>query len=210
MPKGKLITLEGIDGSGKTTQQKLLGSYLSDEGFTTHLLREPGDTRLGEAVRDILLGHSTQRTDINPIAEYLLFAVARSQFVTENLEPALEKLDFVISDRFIDSSVAYQGYGHGVNLSLIENVNSFITNGIKPDLTIVFDISIEKAFSRLPTSQDRMEKYGKDFFKRVRAGYLTIAEDEPERVVVIDADRDMEIISLEVNEVVMELIKTAR
>lgn len=181
-----LISFEGIDGSGKSTQIHLLSNYLIKSGFELVNVREPGGTGFSEAIREILL---SGKYDINPIAELMLFDSARSQLINEVIKPALEQGIIVICDRFFDSTTAYQGYGRGLDLSSVETINNIAVNGLKPDITFFLDISIETSILRTKNKKyDRIESAGFDFYKKVRNGFLTIAAQEPDRIVVINSE----------------------
>ena len=198
MRSGKLITLEGIDGSGKSTQAKRLCAYIKDKGMDCKLLREPGGTDVGEAVRDLLLAAAGEGLQMNPLTEYLLFSASRAELSRTLIKPLLEQGIIVILDRFGDSSTAYQGFGHGVDRDFIIRTNEIATGGLKPDLTLLFDIDPETALVRPGDFNDRIEKRGLEFFNRVREGFLTIAGQEPERFRVVDASQDIETIWEEV------------
>ena len=185
---GKLITFEGIDGSGKTTQINLLESELKQQGISTLVLREPGGTMLSEKIREILLDRDNIAP--SPSAESLLFVAARAQLMAEKIKPALELDQFVICDRFADSTVAYQGYGRGMNVEYLDELNNFATDSIQPDLTIILDIDPKKAALRMGSDvPDRMESTGSEFFLKVRAGYYEISHRFPLRCVIINGDQ---------------------
>ena len=185
---GKFITFEGIDGSGKTTQIDLLEDELKQQGISTLILREPGGTRLSEKIRDILLDR--ENINLSPSSESLLFISARAQLVAEKIKPALLRNQFVICDRFADSTVAYQGYGRGLNVEYLEELNNFATDSIQPDLTIILDVDPEKAALRIGSDvPDRMELTGIEFFLKVRKGYYEISHRFPLRCVIIDGDQ---------------------
>ena len=185
---GKFITFEGIDGSGKTTQIKLLELELQRRGIPTLILREPGGTKLSEKIRDILLDRNNMT--LSPSAESLLFVAARAQLMVEKIQPALKQGKFVISDRFSDSTVAYQGFGRGLKVEYLEELNNFATDNIQPDLTIILDIDPKKAVLRRGSDvPDRMESTGSEFFLKVRAGYYEISRRFPLRCVIIDGDQ---------------------
>lgn len=178
------ITFEGADGCGKTTQIELLNKYLQEKGFKTLVTREPGAKGLGEKLREILLNYDGE---VSPNCESFLFLADRAQHVDCVIKPALKDGVIVLCDRHTDSTVAYQGYGRQLDIEQIKKLNEIAVNGLKPDLTIVFDIDIETSMQRVGKTKDRMESAGMDFFNRVRNGYLAIAKDEPNRVKVINA-----------------------
>jgi dTMP kinase len=187
--RGCLVTLEGGEGSGKTTQGRLLAEWLRGLGVAVTVTREPGGTEVGERLRALLLDPNLGA--VRPEAEMLLFAAARAQAVTEVIAPALARGDVVICDRFVDSSLAYQGYGLGVDLGFIRSVNERIAAGIVPDLTLLFDVPRPVGAARGgPGRQpDRIEQRPETFHEAVRRGYLDLARQEPQRFCVIDAAR---------------------
>lgn len=187
--KGKFITFEGADGCGKTTQLNLLKDYLLSKGYDVLVTREPGAKGLGEKVRDILLNYDGVVSDR---CESFLFLADRAQHIDTIVKPAVDRGAIVLCDRHTDSTVAYQGYGRGLDINQINMLNNIATNGMKPDLTFVFDVDIETSMSRVGSEKDRMESAGIDFFNRVRNGYLKIAEEEPGRVKVIDSTLSIE------------------
>ena len=180
------LTFEGIDGCGKSTQLNLLADYFRAAEREVVTTREPGGTQLAEAIRHYLL-HTQQ--PLAQRAELLLFGAARAQHVEEVIRPALKRGAIVLSDRFMDSSVAYQGAGLGLAISFIKQMNAFATWSAQPDLTLVFDVNVETAAQRrrATRSDDRIEARGDEFQEKVRQGFLEIAQDEPKRVVIIDA-----------------------
>lgn len=184
------ITFEGIDGCGKSTHAKLLSDFLNRKGFRTLILREPGGTDFSEKIREILL---TSDYELNPQIELLLFEAARSHLTQNVINRELQSGTAVISDRFFDSTTAYQGYGRGIDMEIIKICNHLATNGLKPDLTFFLDLEINEALSR---SKDRIldniEKSGNSFFEKVVDGYKKIAKDEPDRVVIINANGSIE------------------
>lgn len=202
MTKGLFITFEGADGCGKTTQMKLIDEYLRGKGFRTLMTREPGAKGLGERVREILLNYDGE---VSPACESFLFLADRAQNMDCIIKPAVEKGVIVLCDRHTDSTIAYQGYGRGVNIDELKNLNNIATGGRKPDLTIVFDIDVQTSQARVGEEKDRMESAGVEFFERVRKGYLEIAKLEPERVKVVDSMRAIE----EIHNEVVELIENA-
>ena len=188
--KGCFITFEGIDGCGKTTQMELLQKYLETEkGLTVLKTREPGGKGLGEEVRKLLLNYDGE---VSPKCESFLFLADRAQNIDIIVNPAIERGEVVLCDRHTDSTIAYQGYGRGVNIEELKKLNDLATGGKKPDLTIVFDIDVETSMKRVGKERDRMEESGEKFFKAVRQGYLEIAKTEPERVKIIDATQTIE------------------
>lgn len=154
--KGKLITFEGSEGSGKSTQSKLLYQYLKNKGYKVIYLREPGTTRISEKIRDILL--DAKNTSMRPICETLLYMAARAQLVDEVIRPALSLGKIVICDRFLDSTLAYQGYGLGIDIQAIKCIGDFATHGIKPDLTIFLDLPVKHGLKYRSATKDRIEK----------------------------------------------------
>ena len=198
MKKGKFITFEGADGCGKTTQLLLLRDYLINKGYEVVLTREPGAKGLGERIRDILLNYEGEVSDR---CESFLFLADRAQNIDTIVIPAIEQGKIVLCDRHTDSTVAYQGYGRGLDVEQINMLNNLATKGLKPDLTLVFDVDVRTSMKRVGTSKDRMESAGMEFFNRVRNGYLELAKLEPERIKVVDATKSIE----EVHECVVEI-----
>ena len=179
------ITFEGIDGSGKTTQVELLKLYFENLGKTVITIRDPGSTLISEKIRNILL--DSNNLSISPQSETLLFTAARAQIVHEVIKPSLEKNKIVICDRFIDSTSAYQGYGRDMNLVNIGYLNKFAMQGVHPNFTFLIDISTQESTNRLnKSSLDRMELAGNDFYEKVRAGYIDLVKNFPERIFRID------------------------
>jgi len=189
MKKGLFITFEGIDGCGKTTQINLLKDYLEKNGHTVVLTREPGAKGLGEKVREILLNYDG---DVSSRCESFLFLADRAQNIDIIVKPAIEKGYIVLCDRHTDSSVAYQGYGRKLDINGIKDLNNLATNNMQPDLTFIFDISIDTSLSRIGKARDRMEKAGIEFFNRVRNGYIEISKQEPERVKLLNGNSSVE------------------
>jgi len=209
--RGKFITFEGIDGSGKSTQLRMLASELRVRGFDVLTTCEPGGTPLGRRLREVFL--ETEET-VAPLAELLLFAADRAQHVNFLVEPALENGKIVISDRYSDATAAYQGAGRGFDEQSINQVIRLATGGLKPDLTLFFDISVKEAISRTNSRSDgggeqknRMDSETVEFYERVREAYLQIAENEPERFCVVDASGAIDEIKTKVLELVTEFLK---
>lgn len=200
MMQGLFITFEGPDGCGKTTQMKLLAEYLEKKGEEVVLTREPGGKGLGEKVREILLNYDGEVSDR---CESFLFLADRAQNIDIIVNPAVKAGKIVLCDRHIDSTVAYQGYGRGLDIERINMLNSLATNGKKPDLTFVFDVDVETSMKRVGKEKDRMESAGIDFHNRVRQGYLELAKQEPNRIKVIDATKSIE----EIHDEVINILK---
>lgn len=199
MAKGLFITFEGGDGCGKTTQINLLDEYLRNKGYKTLLTREPGSKGLGVKLREILLNYDGE---VSPVCESFLFLADRAQHVDCIIKPALEEGVIVLCDRHTDSTVAYQGYGRGLDLEQIHKLNKIATSGLKPDLTIVLDVDVETSQKRVGAEKDRMESAGIEFFERVRQGFLEISKQEPERVKVVDSIQTIEQIHKQILELV--------
>lgn len=189
--KGLFITLEGGDGAGKSTQIRNITKYFADKGMTVTHTREPGGPPISEKLREILL--DTANTEMHPVTEMLIYAAARAQHVRETVAPALERGEVVICDRYVDSSIAYQAYGRELG-DMVAEVNMHATGGLKPDLTIWLDIDPEKGKARASGDKgpDRLDLESAAFHERVRSGYASIAEAEPERFRRIDASGTIE------------------
>ena len=202
MMQGLFITFEGPDGCGKTTQMKLLAEYFKKKGKEVVLTREPGGKGLGEKVREILLNYDGEVSDR---CESFLFLAYRAQNIDIIVNPAVKEGKIVLCDRHIDSTVAYQGYGRGLNIDRINMLNNLATNGKKPDLTLVFDVDVETSMKRVGKEKDRMESAGIDFHNRVRKGYLELAKQEPKRIKVLDATKSIEEIHKDVINILAEV-----
>ena len=203
--RGKFITIEGTDGSGKSTQIGLLMDYLNKKGVDVLFTREPGGTPIGEKIREIIL--DVNNREMAPETEALLYAASRSQHVRKII-PAVEAGKIVICDRFVDSSLAYQGAARRMGMETIMEMNRAALGGIMPDLTVFFDLSPEKGILRKKNERtlDRLEQEKIDFHKRVYDGYKQLCEKYPERIKAIDADRSVEEVHLEVREVIDGLL----
>jgi len=193
------ITFEGPEGSGKTTQMELLRDYLEEKGYSVLATREPGGTSIGDQIRAILL--DPRNTEILPASEALLFSAARAQIVHQVIRPYLQQGGIVLCDRYADSTLVYQGYGHGLDLEMLHTITALATGGLKPDLTIYLDIDVEEGLRRKlaaheaeRTEWNRLDQQELDFHRRVREGYLEMAAKEPERWLVIDATQSVEAI----------------
>lgn len=202
MMQGLFITFEGPDGCGKTTQMKLLAEYFKKKGKEVVLTREPGGKGLGEKVREILLNYDGEVSDR---CESFLFLADRAQNIDIIVNPAVKEGKIVLCDRHIDSTVAYQGYGRGLNIDRINMLNNLATNEKKPDLTLVFDVDVETSMKRVGKEKDRMESAGIDFHNRVRKGYLELAKQEPKRIKVLDATKSIEEIHKDVINILAEV-----
>jgi dTMP kinase len=193
------ITFEGEEGSGKSYQAEELQKWLSVQGIPVILTHEPGGTKLGEKISDLVKW--AKETDMSPMTELMLFNASRSQHVKEVIRPALDEGKVVICDRFYDSTAAYQSYGRGLDLETVKRINTTAAGGLRPDLTILLDISIEDGLARKSGEKlDRFEQEDTEFHRRVRVGYLKLAEEESERWLVIDAMRSREQISATIQE----------
>jgi dTMP kinase len=200
------ISFEGIDGSGKSTQLTMLREWLEERNMHVVTVREPGATMLSEAIREILLSN---KQTITPTAELLLFSAARAQLVERVIQPALAAGDVVLCDRYVDSTTAYQGFGRQLDMEQVHLCNSLATRGVMPHVTFFIDVPYEEAQQRMhfhPSGgePDRMERSGRAFFDRVRQGYQTIANDEPQRFVVVEGVQDRAAIHAEIVQQVAE------
>jgi len=187
--KGLFITFEGADGCGKTTQLNLLAQLLKEKGQEVIITREPGAKGLGEKVREILLNYDGE---VSSNCEAFLFLADRAQHIDLIVKPAIAEGKIVLCDRHTDSTLAYQGYGRGVDLAQLKMLNGLATSGFVPDLTFVFDIDVETSMARVGKNKDRMESAGVEFHEKVRKGYLEIAKQEPSRVKVINSKDSIE------------------
>lgn len=210
--RGKFITLEGPEGSGKSTQAKTLIQRLAERGIEAIYTREPGGTVLGEAIRNILQHNQAGETPCER-AELLLFEASRNQLVEKVIRPNLEKGIWVICDRFMDSTTAYQGYGRGLPVEEIQAINRFTVNGLSPDLTLLLDLDVATGFERIAQrhlargeSADRFEQEERSFHERVRAGYLKLAQKEPERFRVVNAAQQSDAVASDVWNIVEKSI----
>jgi dTMP kinase len=181
------ITLEGPDGSGKTTQIHRLYDRLVAAGYAPLLTREPGGTPIGDQIRDVL--HSLANDDMVDTTEILLYSASRAQLVAQVIRPALEKGRLVLCDRYADSTMAYQGYGRRLDLDALQVITQFATGGLRPDLTILLDVDVQTGLGRKQAAEEwnRMDQQAIDFHQRTRAGYLALAAAEPDRWITVDA-----------------------
>jgi dTMP kinase len=198
------ISLEGPEGSGKTSQLPALAEYLRQHGFSVLTTREPGGTSIGEQIRTVL--HTLENKEMNPRTEILLFQASRAQLVEQIIKPQLKKGGVVLSDRYADSTLAYQGYGHQIDIESLRVLVTFATGGLKPDLTILLDVDVETGLRRkeLKGEWNRLDAYDLEFHKRVRQGYLQLVQAEPERWVVVDASHSPKKVQDELRRVVAE------
>ena len=203
LKKGYFITFEGADGCGKTTQIKLINQWLNENSIDTVLTLEPGDTELGKSLRQILLHYDKP---VANAAETFLYLADRAQHVKYLIQPALKDKKVILCDRYTDSTVAYQGYGRGEDTERINYLNNIATEGLEPDLTLVFDVKSETAQKRVGKDKDRLESEGMDFHKKVRLGYLELAKKYPHRIKVIDANRGIEEVFSSTKEAIGELL----
>lgn len=216
MAQGLLITFEGTEGGGKSTQIMLLAERLRQQGFKVRTLREPGGTPIGEEVRHTLK-HSLVNGAMTPEAELLLMNASRAQLVREVIRPALAAGEIVLCDRFYDSSVAYQGYGRGLDLALVKSIIDFAVGETRPVLTLLLDVPLAVSESRRrtrlanePPQRDRLEEADRGFFERVEKGFRAMAAAEPARIKAIDATQSVEKVNLEIWRAVEKLLaKTA-
>ncbi len=192
---GYFITLEGPEGCGKSSQKQPLIEMLEQKGLTVCFTREPGGTPIGEQIRAVII--SLQNTEMHPRTEGLLFQAARAQIVEQLIRPRLQQGEVVISDRFFDSTFAYQGYGHGQKISDIKMLTEYATGGLVPDLTVLMDVDVEVGLNRKGKSVEwnRLDAFARDFHQKVRDGYLEMARQDPNRWVIIDANQSVEEVS---------------
>ena len=206
---GKFITFEGPEGSGKTTQIALLKQYLCKRGFSVLTTREPGGEKVAEKIRRILL---SPQYSLEPLAELFLYASSRIQHVEKVIRPALRKGKIVLSDRFCDATLAYQGYGRKLSREFIKKINRLSTGGLKPDITILLDIEarlgLKKArhIKKFSNSVDRIEKESLTFHRRVRQGYLKLAQKEPKRIKVVKVKKEIKETQAEIRKIVSNVI----
>lgn len=198
------ITLEGPEGSGKTSQLALLVDFLRKQGYTVLATREPGGTQIGDQIRGILSDMANQ--EMRPRTELLLFQASRAQLVEQVIRPYLQAGGIVLCDRYADSTLAYQGYGHQTfPLEQVQAIIHFATGGLKPDLTLLLDVDVKAGLQRRAEDGDwnRLDAYQLEFHQRVRQGYLQMVQAEPQRWVIIDAARSMDEVQAEIREVVL-------
>ena len=212
MSKGIFISLEGPDGAGKTSVLEALIPILEAKGQAFVTTREPGGVAVAEKIRDVVL--DPKHTEIDEKTELLLYIASRRQHLVERILPALDRGEMVLVDRFIDSSVAYQGFGRGLKVADIDWLNDFATDGLKPDLTLYFDIEAEEGLARIAKSKergaDRLDRESVEWHQRVREGYLSILEKEPNRVRKMDASQPLEKVVADTLAVLAERVESLR
>jgi dTMP kinase len=206
--RGRFITLEGIEGSGKTTQAALLRDFLTSKGHDVVITREPGGSPIAEKIREILL--DPRNLKMVPLAELFLYEASRTQHVAEVIRPALEAGRWVLCDRFFDASTAYQGNARGLGMKMVAELNLVATSGLVPDLTLVLDLPVEVGLKRLARSPDRIESETLDFHERVRQGYLEMAEGDPSRIKVVDASGTIDDIHVRIRGTVESWLSSLR
>lgn len=202
------ITLEGPEGSGKTSQLPALVGYLRDSGYEVVVTREPGGTAVGDQIREVLM--NLENVSIVPRTEILLFLAARAQHVEGLIRPALEAGKVVLCDRFGDSTLAYQGYGHETDLDTLRFLLNYSTGGLQPDLTLLLDVPVKAGLARKldnSTEWNRLDAYAEAFHERVRQGYLSLAAEEPDRWMVIDATQNIDQVQSAMREAIMSRLK---
>lgn len=199
------ITLEGPEGSGKSTQLSLLAAFLEESGYSVVATREPGGTDIGDQIRDVL--HDVRNTAMKPETEFLLYSASRAQLVREVINPALADKKVVLCDRFADSTIAYQGYGRGLDLEALRAITRFATGGLVPDITFLLDIDVQEGLNRRINGADEMNRLDLEaiaFHQRVRDGYHQMAAAEPDRWVVVDAGQSPEEIQRELRAITLD------
>jgi dTMP kinase len=198
------ITFEGPEGSGKTSHLSLLKDFLSEAGYQVLCTREPGGTSIGDQIREVILNN--QNTEMHPRSEILLFQASRAQLVEEVINPRIKNGEIVLCDRYMDSTIAYQGYGHQVNLAQLRSIIGFATGGLIPGLTILLDLDVRMGLQRRQKDGDvnRLDKFEVEFHQRVRDGYHAMVKAEPERWVVIDAGQPFETVQRELQDVIIQ------
>lgn len=202
------VTFEGPDGSGKTTQIRLLCAYLEEKGYPVCQTREPGGTSIGDQIRQVL--HDTTNVEMQATTEILLYSASRAQLVDEVIRPALARSQIVLCDRYAESTLAYQGYGRQLDLGILQAITAFATGGLQPDLIVYLDISVEEGLRRKRRAHEieedewnRMDQQAVNFYRRVRQGYLRLAGEEPTRWLIVDARQPVEAIQESIRQAVL-------
>ncbi|MCJ7701624.1 MAG: dTMP kinase [Anaerolineales bacterium] len=201
------ITLEGPEGSGKTSHIPILRDHLQAAGYTVFCTREPGGTSIGDQIREVLLAN--KNTEMHPRTEILLFQASRAQLVEQEIIPRIQRGEIVLCDRYADSTIAYQGYGHRINLEQLGSIVDFATGGLKPNLSLLLDLDVEVGLKRRMKDGDvnRLDAFELEFHQRVRAGYHQLVTSEPDRWVVIDANQAFETVQLDLQNVISAWLK---
>jgi dTMP kinase len=199
---GRFIALDGLDGTGKSTQCRLLAEWLRGQGHDVVTCRDPGGTPLGDAIRPILLDH---KHDMTPAAEAMLFMASRAELVAQVIRPAIAAGRWVVSDRYLLANVVYQGHAGGLNVDELWQIGRVSTGGVEPDLTIVLDLPVERANERRGRTADRFEQRDASYQERVRQGFLAEARRRPERIVVIDASPGVDVVQRAIRAAVKEI-----
>lgn len=203
--KGVFITFEGSERCGKSTQSRMLSAYLSGLGYSVVFLREPGGAPISENIRKVLLDPAN--TEMSANTELLLYMASRAQAVEQVIKPALEEGRIVLCDRFLDSTVVYQGYGLGMDIKLIRTLGNFATGGISPDLTLLLDLPLKEALGGIGPEKDRIEQRDFAYHRRVKNGYLDLARRYPRRIKVVKREQDKERTQAAIRELVLGLLK---
>ncbi|HRN67374.1 MAG TPA: dTMP kinase [Promineifilum sp.] len=204
------ITFEGPEGSGKSTQIRLLAEFLRARGLSVEVVREPGGTPIGDQVRHVL--HDTANTAMSPEAEVLLYSASRAQLVSQRIRPSLAAGRVVLCDRYADSTMAYQGYGRGLDLGMLAALTEIATGGLKPDLTLLLDLDVSAGLSRRRVRGEEMNRLDLEavaFHERVREGYRLLANADPERWVRVQADRPVDVVAADIREAVLARLPVA-
>jgi len=201
------ITFEGPEGSGKSSQLPALASFLESRGYDVVSTREPGGTRIGNQIREILM--RMDNTELHPRTEILLFQAARAQLIEELILPSLADGKVILCDRYGDSTLAYQGYGHGLDLDRLKMILEFATNGLKPDLTILLDVDVMVGLKRKKAKEEwnRMDAFELSFHERVRKGYHELVSQEPARWKIVDASQSQEQVQEDIRQIVLEALR---
>ncbi len=209
-PRGLFITLEGIEGCGKSTQTRLLGEFLRSAGYVTVETREPGGTPLAEQIRSVLLDRGGE--PVAPETEAFLIFAARRQHVSQVIEPALAQGAIVLCDRFSDSTLAYQGYARGLSLSMLRSLNRLATCAVTPHLTLLFDLPVDRGLARRQSAsvQNRLDRERLPFHRKVRAGFLELAKQHPRRIKVVPAGSAQDTVARAVAQIVAPVLSTYR
>lgn len=205
------ITFEGSEGSGKTTQIRLLRVYLEKKGYPVYQTREPGGTSIGDQIRQVL--HATTNAEIQSATEILLYSASRAQLVNKVIRPALARGQIVLCDRYAESTLAYQGYGRGLDLDVLWAITDFATGGLRPDLIVYLDIPVEEGLRRKRCAHEtesaewnRMDQQTADFYQRARKGYLCLAGEEPSRWLIVDACQPIKVVQEVIRKKILSLL----